>query len=268
MRNSKIDLCGGRPIPVDRSRRHRAQQVVVGIRDESLGVQGPLVHGHLRPVDRPMPITPRPGRDPSPLGPDAPAMAGRATLGTGSRPDHSRTQGVITMRALVVFESMYGNTRDVAAAIAEGLGSHLDTDLVEVGSAPTGIGEDVSLLVVGGPTHVWGMSRPKSRESAAEQTDRPVVSGRIGMREWLEALPPGDGHEIAAFDTRVRRPRMPGSAARKAERELKKRGYGILHRAETFWVTGSQGPLVDGERERARAWGEQLGAELRDRTGS
>jgi len=59
-------------------------------------------------------------------------------------------------RALVIFESMFGNTRKIAEAMADGLTSRFVTDLIEVGLAPTRIAEDVSLVVVGGPTHAFG----------------------------------------------------------------------------------------------------------------
>jgi hypothetical protein len=173
------------------------------------------------------------------------------------------------MRALVVYESMFGNTRDVAAAVAEGMGTQLTVDLMEVSNAPEEIGEDVSLLVAGGPTHALGMSRARTRrqasEQVSEQSGEAVISDRIGLREWLERLGPGHGLAAATFDTRVRRPRIPGSAARRAEHQLKKHGYGIIRDAENFWVTGASGPLVDGERERARRWGEEIGLQVRSR---
>src|ERR671924_1273561 len=91
-------------------------------------------------------------------------------------------------RALVIFESMFGNTRTIAEAVAEGLSSRFATDLTEVSVAPTRIPEDVSLVVVGGPTHAFGLTRPRTREDAARQADAPVVSARIGVREWLGAI--------------------------------------------------------------------------------
>ncbi len=166
------------------------------------------------------------------------------------------------MRALVVYESMFGNTREIAAAVAEGLGTRVAVDLVEVGDAPTEIGDKISLLVVGGPTHALGLSRTQTRQDAVERTTGRVESGKIGLREWLGTLAPGRSPLAATFDTRIRRPRMPGSAARRAERQLRRLGFEILTGPTSFWVTGTAGPLVDGERDRARRWGEQLGAEL------
>ena len=67
------------------------------------------------------------------------------------------------MRALVVYELMYGNTKEIAAAVADGLSTRMPVQLTEVGAAPTVLADDIGLLVVGGPTHAHGMSKPKSR---------------------------------------------------------------------------------------------------------
>jgi len=162
------------------------------------------------------------------------------------------------MRALVVFESMFGNTRAIANAVADGLTSRMSVDVVEVGAAPRVIGDDVGLLVVGGPTHAFGLSRPNTRQSATQQADRPVVSAGIGLREWLAAVHGSASVAAVAFDTRVNKPRVPGSAARGAQKRLRQRGFRIVASAKSFYVTGTPGPLVDAEPERARRWGEQL----------
>ena len=171
------------------------------------------------------------------------------------------------MRALVVYESMFGNTRSVAEAVAAGLESGLPVAAVEVGSAPAVLPEDVGLLVVGGPTHAFGMSRPGTRESAAGQTDQPLVSAGAGIREWLAAVQldrlarTGEPVAAAAFDTRIDKPRLPGSAARGAEKLLRRRGFTVATRAVSFYVTGSApSQLRPGELEQARRWGEQLAA--------
>lgn len=161
------------------------------------------------------------------------------------------------MGALVIYESMFGNTQAVARAVAEGLSSRMAVDLVEVGEAPVAVGDGTTLLVAGGPTHAFGLSRATTRQSAADQATAPLVSRGIGLREWLDALAPGRA-AVATFDTRVRRPRVPGSAAHAAERRLRGLGFAVAAPAETFWVHGTPGPLLDGELDRARQWGEQL----------
>jgi hypothetical protein len=163
------------------------------------------------------------------------------------------------MTALVVFESMYGNTRTIAEAVAEGLSGHTRTALLEVSQAPARIAGDVQLLVVGGPTHAFGMSRASTREQAAQDAPGPLVSSGPGIREWLASLDSGNADLSAAtFDTRVDRPRFPGSAARAARRRLRAMGLSVTEPPQSFYVHGSVGPLLDGERDRAQRWGEQL----------
>ncbi len=57
------------------------------------------------------------------------------------------------------------------------------------------------------------------------------------------------------FDTSIRKPNLPGSAARGAQKRLKRLGYRIVMPAEIFHVEDTTGPIADGEIERARAWG-------------
>jgi hypothetical protein len=167
------------------------------------------------------------------------------------------------MRARVVYESMFGNTQAIAQAVANGLAESMSVDLEEVGSADTEIADDVKLLVVGGPTHAFGMSRERTRESAAEQAAGNVVSAGEGLREWLGAVTGGSrAIAAAAFDTRIDKPRMPGSAAHGAEKRLRRLGFRMLVPAASFYVTDTSGPLVDGERERARRWGELIGSTM------
>jgi hypothetical protein len=170
------------------------------------------------------------------------------------------------MRALVVYESMFGNTRDVAAAIADGLGAHADVELVEVGAAPAELPEDVALIVVGGPTHAHGMSTAKSRADSAKRFEPGLVSPGIGIREWLETV--ADAAfvpRIALFDTRIKGPGLLwGSAAQSAAKQLWRARIRTFVPPESFHVGGPTGPvvdrLIDGELERARAWGGRLGA--------
>jgi len=162
------------------------------------------------------------------------------------------------MHALVVYESMFGNTQAVAEAIADGLESQATVELREVGTSPS-VGADIDLLVVGGPTHAFGLTRASTRASAKEQAAEPLVSKGNGVREWLDALPPVD-HPVrmAAFDTRVTPARVPGSAARGIAKRLRAKGFKAAQPPATFWVRGTPGPLAEGELDRARTWGAAL----------
>lgn len=166
------------------------------------------------------------------------------------------------MRAVVVFESIFGNTQQIAKAIAVGLRERFEVTVVEVGEAPRDL-SGIGLVVVGGPTHVWGMSRPTTRAGAREEATRkdmrPVSAG-VGIRDWLAGLPTAE-IACAAFDTALRRTGwMPvGSAAKGEAAALRRKGYRMLAEPQQFYVEGSDGPLVEGEVERATAWGRALG---------
>jgi hypothetical protein len=166
----------------------------------------------------------------------------------------------MTMHALLVYESYFGNTMAVAGAVAEGLRSRFEVTLTEVAAAPSAVHPDVALLVVGGPTHMFGLSRVSSRKTATEQAGAAVVSRGIGLREWLDALgpAPGGGVPVAAFDTRLRSAWMPARAASGALKRLERKGFDALAGPEGFLVAGTPGPLLDGELERARRWGADL----------
>lgn len=170
------------------------------------------------------------------------------------------------MKALVVYESMWGNTCKVADAIAEGLRGHLEVDLVDAAHAPAPLLQLVDLLVVGGPTHAFSMSRGSTREDAVRQgaTGAPGE----GIREWIDKLHSGPHSEmVATFDTRVGKVRhLPGSAAKAASKALRRLGYTTASKPESFYVEDSAGPLQAGELERARAWGERLALQLEHHT--
>lgn len=170
------------------------------------------------------------------------------------------------MRFLVVYESLWGNTEQVARAVAAGLGDAITVDVVEVGTAPAVPADDVDLLVVGGPTHTFSMSRPGTRSEAVTRGASNTAPGP-GIREWIAALPTvTDGLLVATFDTRVEKvQRLPGSAARKAGRLLRRRGYAQVLDPESFYVADVDGPLLDGEIDRASAWGGRLGDAARER---
>jgi hypothetical protein len=169
------------------------------------------------------------------------------------------------MRALVVYESMFGNTRAVGRAIAEGIATVMPVEAVEVGSAPTVLPPGLALLVVGGPTHAHGMTTAGSRSNAAGRTDGSLVSSGTGLREYLASMRADPGVVAAAFDTRVKGPVLfTGSAATSATKQLQKVRFKRVAPPRSFVLEGATGPLVDrmskDELDAARDWGTSLAA--------
>lgn len=175
------------------------------------------------------------------------------------------------MTVLVVFESMFGSTKAVAQAVADGLRDRPDSAVSpsdgetvvveEVGALVASGGDlppDVSLLVVGAPTHAFGMSRAETRADAARLAPDGQVVSATGVREWLESVTLPAGLPVAAFGTKVVRPRLPGSAASAVEKTLRRRGGSPVLRARSFGVHGKADGLADGELAAARGWGKEL----------
>lgn len=169
-------------------------------------------------------------------------------------------------KALVVYESLYGNARQIAEAVAAGLARTMRVEIVEVAAAPATIGADVDLLVVGGPTHQLGMTRPASRRQAVQQYGEPVAQTGTGLREWLQRLDVESAAlAMATFDTRLGSPTFLtrlDHAARSEGKMLGKHGCASLAAPEYFIVDSPTGPLADGEPARAHAWGVTLAAKL------
>ena len=170
------------------------------------------------------------------------------------------------MRALVVYESMYGNTHVIASNIADGLRADCEVTLVSVAEATWDLVADADLLVAGAPTHMHGLPTRSTRRMAGEAAAKDGSGLRMeaaasgpGMRDWLGDL----GHRnglAAAFDTRLNGvPAFTGRAGRPIARLLKRHGRRLVAAPESF-VVGSQNTLLDGEAERARRWGMTLGA--------
>jgi hypothetical protein len=170
------------------------------------------------------------------------------------------------MKALVIYESMFGDGQEVARAITAGLAEQgVAVEAVEVGHAPTAVAADIDLVVVGSPNHGWGMPRPATREEAATKTDRPIVSQGIGVREWLEEASLPAGVRTAAYDTRGSHPKAVvrfDHASTSIEKALARLGGRPVAPAEKFRVASMTGPLEPGEVERAQAWGRALGSTL------
>ncbi len=165
--------------------------------------------------------------------------------------------------SLVVYESMFGCTAQIARAIGEGLADYLRVRVHDVQNGPPGKDAMPDLLVIGGPTHAFSMSRPRTRRDAIAQGGRLEFEDR-GIREWIAQLPAGGTPSLAAtFDTRMRKARhLPGSAARAAAKRLRARDFRLATEPESFTVEDIQGPVSDGELTRARQWGQRLGIVL------
>ena len=174
------------------------------------------------------------------------------------------------MRCIVVYESMFGNTHAIADAIATGVASVAE---VTVGSTDAVSFLDIGaadVLIVGGPTHVHGMTSSASRRSAVETAEEdPTLdldesAGAPGLRAWFKQLPDGAGRIGVAYDTRVDRAEiLTGSAARGVARRLRRHGYRELVEPESFLLEGN-GPVPESEMARARQWGEALAREAVD----
>jgi hypothetical protein len=160
------------------------------------------------------------------------------------------------MKAVVVYESHFGNTAAIARAIAEGIGDEARVLTTDEASGPALA--DVDLLIAGAPLMAFHLPSERMKESianAGSKAPAPADLSHPFLGTWLEALPPGHGQAVA-FETRMRW--SPGGATGAIERGLRKAGYHIGMKPGKFIVSGSYGPLRAGELERARRWGAEL----------
>jgi hypothetical protein len=177
-----------------------------------------------------------------------------------------RIEAQLVMRACVVYESIWGNTAAVAAAIAEGIGP--DARAVPTDEASDELIGGCDLIVAGAPVLGFRLPTDGMRSSAARShadDGHPADLTHPSLRAWLARIPAGWAF-IAAFETRLHW--SPGGATATIEHELGQKGYRRLARAAKFFVKGTYGPLAEGELERARSWGRTLGEEARARTPS
>jgi hypothetical protein len=177
------------------------------------------------------------------------------------------------MDVVIVYESVFKNTHAIAEAIADGIrgaDTNARATCLHLSDATPAVAAAADLLVVGGPTHMHGMSSGlsrrmgvKSETKTAAEADRaptehePDAEGP-GLREWFHQLPEAsDGKVAAAFDTRIDN-RHAGGAANGISRRLRHHGYSLVAQPEGFLVEDMAGPLAEGELSRAAAWGAAL----------
>jgi hypothetical protein len=161
------------------------------------------------------------------------------------------------MRALVVYESVYGNTHAVAVDVAAGLRATHEVTLVPVTRATRELVAAADLIVAGSPTHMHGMPTVTSRRMAVETAPKQGSglnldpdAGGPGLRAWLEGLN-ADNALAAAFDTRLSGfPALTGRASRGISRLLSNHGCLLLVPPESFLVS-KQNTLLGGETARA-----------------
>lgn len=161
----------------------------------------------------------------------------------------------------IVYESAWGNTQAVAEAVGAALAEVTEVRVTEVGRADPLDRLECDLLVVGAPTHAFGLSRPETRDDARRRAGHEIVSAGIGVREWVAAAGRCE-LRVATFDTHVRRPNLPGHAGRAAARALRRVGCRVVADPESFDVADYDGPLLPGELTRAWEWGARLGRQL------
>jgi flavodoxin len=145
------------------------------------------------------------------------------------------------MNALVLYDSQYGDTQRIAQAIADTLAEFGEARAVRLDpSQPVDL-QGVDLFIVGCPTHGW---RPTQ---AVQSFPEEVSSEEFGSLAG------------ACFDTRFRLPRfMTGSAAKVMAGKLREKGVSLLVEPESYFVEGTEGPLREGELERAATWARQI----------
>ena len=142
------------------------------------------------------------------------------------------------MNALIVYDSVYGNTEKIARAIAEAIAPSGEAKVLRAGEANPSELASIDLLIVGSPTHA-GRPTPAIQDLLNKVTQ-----------------PSLKDINVAAFDTRsqAKLARIFGNAAGRIARYLTRKGGVLIASPEGFFVTGTKGPLKEGELERAAVW--------------
>ena len=143
-------------------------------------------------------------------------------------------------KAIVIYHTQFGNTEKIAKILALGISEQgIEVDCLKVEDIQIEKLTEYDLLVIGGPTHGFGISKP--------------------IKEFLEKLEHVDlrDKKAFAFDTKLSS-RFSGSAAKRIEKRLKKIGMNIVKPYASAIVTGAEGPLQDGMEGKFK----QIGTEL------
>jgi hypothetical protein len=165
------------------------------------------------------------------------------------------------MKAVVVYESLWGNTAAIARAIAEGIGH--GARALSTAEASAGELANADLVVAGAPVMGFRLPTDSMRETLGrtpDRTPRPPDLSHPSMRSWLDILPAGHGYS-AAFETRFWW--SPGGSTSAITRGLERAGYRQLLKPQRFIVLATHGPLRPGEPQRAREWGTRLARAMR-----
>jgi flavodoxin I len=153
------------------------------------------------------------------------------------------------VNALIIYDSTFGNTERIARRVASTLEEKATVRLIRVDEAATADLQGIDLVILGGPTH-------RHRASAAIQAFLDSLA-RNRLR----------GVSAAAFDTRYRKSRLlTGSAASALAKSLRKAGASRIVAPESFFVAGREGPLEEGEVERAADWAREVVKRSAERT--
>lgn len=141
------------------------------------------------------------------------------------------------MDILVVYDSQYGNTERIARAVADTAKATGEVRLVRIDpDASVTIGQP-DVLIIGSPTQGWRPTPAMQSFLATAKTDLP------------------SGLAVACFDTRFPKPRwLTGSAARSMARAFRSACTTLVVPPESFFVDEKEGPLVEGELDRAATW--------------
>jgi flavodoxin len=154
------------------------------------------------------------------------------------------------MKTLVIYDSQFGNTQRVAQLIGEALGD--STQVMHVADVTPQQFEGLEALIVGSPTQRFRPTLPitTSLKSLPAKSLKGVHVAAFDTRLTVDEI---EGRSILSFFVRIF-----GYAAKDIGRLLCKKGGKLVLPPEGFYVQGMEGPLVDGEPDRAVRWGKQF----------